>query len=51
MKAIELLAQGRSVKAVSFAVGYRQASTFVAMFRRGLGLTPKAWISSLEDEA
>ncbi len=51
MKAVELLAQGRSIKAVSHAVGYRQASTFVAMFRRALGLTPKAWISSLKDAA
>jgi AraC-like DNA-binding protein len=51
MKAVELLAQGRSIKAVAFAVGYRQASTFVAMFRRALGLTPKAWISSLKDAA
>jgi AraC-like DNA-binding protein len=51
MKAVELLAQGRGIKAVSHAVGYRQASTFVAMFRRALGVTPKAWISSLKDAA
>jgi AraC-like DNA-binding protein len=47
MKAVELLAGGRSIKEVAFAVGYQQASTFVAMFRRSLGATPKAWISSL----
>ena len=47
MKAVELLAAGRSIKEVSFAVGYRQASTFVAMFRRSLGVTPRAWIAGL----
>ena len=47
MKAVELLAAGRSIKEGSFAVGYQQASTFVAMFRRSLGVTPKAWISAL----
>jgi AraC-like DNA-binding protein/mannose-6-phosphate isomerase-like protein (cupin superfamily) len=51
MKAVEMLAAGRSIKEVSFAVGYRQASTFMAMFRRTFGLTPKAWISSLKDAA
>jgi AraC-like DNA-binding protein len=47
MKAVELLAAGRSIKETAFAVGYRQASTFVAMFRRSLGMTPKVWISAL----
>ena len=37
MKAVELLAEGRSIKSVAHAIGYRQASTFVAMFRRALG--------------
>ena len=47
MKAVEFLAAGRSIKETAFAVGYRQASTFVVMFRRSLGMTPKAWISTL----
>jgi AraC-like DNA-binding protein len=47
MKAVELLAAGHSIKEVSFAVGYRQPSTFVAMFRHILGVTPKAWIAAL----
>ena len=47
MKSVELLAAKRSIKEVSFAVGYRQPSTFVAMFRRTLGMAPKAWISAL----
>jgi AraC-like DNA-binding protein len=48
MKAVELLASGRRIKEVAFAVGYGQATTFVAMFRRSFGLTPKAWISILQ---
>jgi AraC-like DNA-binding protein len=50
MKAVELLASQRRIKEVAFAVGYRQASTFVALFRRSFGLTPKAWISTLQSE-
>jgi AraC-like DNA-binding protein/mannose-6-phosphate isomerase-like protein (cupin superfamily) len=48
MKAIELLANGSPVKEVAFQVGYRQPSAFVAMFRRTLGATPKAWASTLD---
>jgi AraC-like DNA-binding protein/mannose-6-phosphate isomerase-like protein (cupin superfamily) len=47
MKAIELLVGGCPVKEVAFEVGYRQSSTFVEMFRKTLGTTPKAWVSSL----
>ena len=47
MKAIEMLANGAAVKEVAFEIGYRQPSAFVAMFRRTLGTTPKAWASSL----
>jgi AraC-like DNA-binding protein len=51
MKAVEFLAAGRSIKETAFAVGYRQASTFVEMFRRSLGVTPKVWISALTSPA
>lgn len=47
MKAIELLAQGRTIKQVSHAVGYRQPSTFVAMFHRTFGMPPKSWIAAV----
>ncbi len=47
-KAVELLLAGRSVKEVSFCIGYRQSSAFVESFRRSFGMTPKAWIVSLE---
>ncbi len=48
MKAVELLVAGRSVKEVTFAVGYRQCSAFVEAFRRTFGTTPKAWTLALE---
>lgn len=46
-KAMQLLVTGASVKEVSFAVGYGQASAFVQAFRRLFGATPKAWVASL----
>lgn len=48
VKAVELLVSGRSIKEVAFAIGYRQSSALVEMFRRTFGATPKAWISALE---
>lgn len=39
MKAVELLVSGRSVKETSFALGYRQPTAFVEMFRGVLGAT------------
>ena len=50
MKGIELLVEGCSVKTVAAEVGYRQPSTFVQLFRRTLGVTPKAWASSLQGQ-
>lgn len=47
MKAVELLAGGSSVKQVAFAIGYRQPSAFVEMFRRAFAATPKAWSAAL----
>ena len=47
MKAVELLVSGRSVKEVSFALGYRQPTAFVEMFRGVLGATPRVWIQAL----
>ena len=48
MRAVELLVSGCSVKEVTFAVGYRNPSAFVALFRATFGTTPKAWVSGLE---
>ena len=48
VKAVEKLLAGSSVKEVAFAVGYRRASVFVAMFRGFFGATPKAWVSALD---
>jgi AraC-like DNA-binding protein/mannose-6-phosphate isomerase-like protein (cupin superfamily) len=47
MKAVELLVGGRSVKETSAALGYRQTTAFVEMFRGILGTTPGAWIQAL----
>jgi AraC-like DNA-binding protein len=48
MKAVELLVSGHSVKESSYALGFRQPSAFVEMFRRVLGNTPRAWIQALQ---
>jgi AraC-like DNA-binding protein len=48
MKAVELLVAGHSVKEVGFALGYRQPTAFVEMFRGILGSTPGAWVKSLQ---
>jgi AraC-like DNA-binding protein len=47
MKAIELLVSGESVKEAAWALGYRQPTAFVEMFRGILGTTPGAWIKAL----
>jgi AraC-like DNA-binding protein len=46
MKAIELLVSGESVKEVACALGYRQPTAFVEMFRGILGTTPAAWVKT-----
>lgn len=51
MKAIELLVAGHRIKAVAFAVGYQEPSTFVALFRSTFGTTPKAWVAALQSDA
>src|SRR5260370_42695251 len=48
MKAVELLVSGSSLKEVGFALGYRQPTAFVEMFRGILGTTPGAWIKALQ---
>jgi transcriptional regulator GlxA family with amidase domain len=48
MKAVELLVAGHSVKEVASALGYRQPTAFVDMFRGILGITPGAWIHALQ---
>jgi AraC-like DNA-binding protein len=46
--AVQLLVAGHRVKEVAYAVGYRQPSAFVSLFRATFGTTPKAWITALE---
>jgi AraC-like DNA-binding protein len=45
LKSVELLTSGTSVQVAAAAVGYRQASTFIAVFSRQFGLTPRTWIA------
>lgn len=40
LKALELLATGRPVKAAALDLGYDNVSAFIAMFRRVFGVTP-----------
>lgn len=44
IRAIELLGEGRKVTAVAADVGYESPSAFIAMFRRELGSTPRAYL-------
>jgi AraC-like DNA-binding protein/quercetin dioxygenase-like cupin family protein len=48
-RAVQLLIAGRSVKEVSFSVGYRQSSAFVEAFRTLFGSTPRAWTAGLRN--
>jgi AraC-like DNA-binding protein len=50
VKGIELLVEGCAVKTVAAEVGYRQPSAFVELFRKTLGMTPKAWVATLESK-
>ena len=44
LRALELLATGRSVTDVALELGYDNASAFIAMFRRCLGTTPARYL-------
>jgi methylphosphotriester-DNA--protein-cysteine methyltransferase len=48
MKVVELLVSGHSVKEAGYALGYRQSTAFVEMFRGIIGTTPGAWIKALQ---
>jgi AraC-like DNA-binding protein len=50
VKGIELLVEGCAVKTVAAEVGYRQPRAFVELFRKTLGMTPKAWVATLESK-
>ena len=43
LRALELLASGKSVTAVALEVGYGNVSAFIAMFTRAHGMTPARW--------
>lgn len=45
MRALELLAQERSVTDVALALGYESASAFIHAFRKSLGTTPARYFA------
>lgn len=45
--ALEHLAVGESVTTVALALGYRSPSSFTTMFRRSLGIAPKAYFARI----
>jgi AraC-like DNA-binding protein len=47
LAALELLARGYAVTRVALEVGYVDASSFIAVFRRAFGLTPARWAGTL----
>nr|WP_268828294.1 helix-turn-helix domain-containing protein [Lysobacter gummosus] len=49
MRALERLAAGEAVTAVTLDLGYDSVSAFIAMFRRHLGATPTQYLKSLHD--
>ena len=49
LRALERLAGGESVTAVSLALGYDSPSAFIAMFRRQLGTTPGDYFALAPD--
>lgn len=55
MRAIELLAQGVAVTTIAIDLGYDNVSSFIAMFRRTIGVTPgrynRSKATSLADSA
>jgi AraC-like DNA-binding protein/mannose-6-phosphate isomerase-like protein (cupin superfamily) len=46
--ALQRLAAGHSVQAVAFELGYENASSFVAMFKKALGKPPKRYLVEQE---
>lgn len=47
LAAVERLASGHAVTRVAIEVGYIDASSFIAVFRRAFGMTPARWADTL----
>lgn len=47
LRAMEVLAEGKSVNATAEEMGYETPSAFVAMFKRAVGSSPKSYINGL----
>jgi AraC-like DNA-binding protein len=46
LRALEILAVGRSVTTVALEVGFETPSAFIAMFKRAMGTTPAKYFRS-----
>jgi AraC-like DNA-binding protein len=51
MLALERLAEGDSVQAVAFDLGYESASAFITMFKKALGQPPGKYLASRRNQA
>ncbi len=49
LTAMERLAAGESVTAVALGLGYASVSSFIALFRRYTGMTPRAYLAAGRD--
>jgi len=45
LKALELLAEGKTVSAVALDMGYQNVSAFIALFRRSFAITPGQYVA------
>ncbi len=51
LRALELLAAGKSVTAIALDLGYDNVSAFIALFRRTFGVTPGRYFASGNEES
>lgn len=49
-RALQWMADGRSVKSIAYGLGYESDSSFVTMFKKTVGVSPSRYFSDREDE-
>lgn len=47
--ALRWMAEGKTVQQVAFDLGYESAGSFIAMFRKMLGSSPRRYMSARSD--
>lgn len=50
-RALQWMADGRSIKSIAFDLGYESASSFVTMFRKTVGTSPARYFSDRGEDA